>query len=144
VSNKQSKEAKRKRNKKRALLRERHGERSVHRVNVDIHHECRYIIERAQAGEGRLVVLGNLLLFSTESRDAWLLDLEDGFALCLARDGEPQPYRIVETPDTFAIEWSAKFGIDGDTFVVADNSGKVRAIHGYPTDQIAAASGRGT
>jgi hypothetical protein len=134
-------EAKRRR-KKRELQRQRaHCPRTetvdARLAHVDIHRETRHIVQRAQAGEGRVVTLGNLVLFSTESRDAWLLDPEDNFALCLARDGEPMSYRIVETSSTFAIMWDATFEIRGQEFIVAERSGRVHSIHGYPAAQIA-------
>src|SRR5215831_14306986 len=37
---------------------------------------------------GRIVTIGQLLLFSTETGDAWLLDPADRLAARLARDGE--------------------------------------------------------
>lgn len=114
----------------------------VSRVGMDIRREIRYITERARAGEARLVQLGPFVLFSTETHDAWLLDAEDNFALCLLRDGQPQPYRIIDTLHKFAIEWNVTFQIDGACFVVVERSGKVRTILGYPTQQIAAACAR--
>lgn len=47
--------------------------------------------------------LGPLLFFSTETGDAWVLDPADHLALCLARDGEPLPANIIETPDTVRV-----------------------------------------
>ncbi len=70
-------------------------------VKTDVLREIRYITERARAEEARLVSVGNLVLFSTATRDAWLLDSEDSFALCVCRDGELQPYQIIDTPETF-------------------------------------------
>ena len=86
-----------------------------------------------------MVRVGNLVLFSTRSRDAWLLDVEDHFAIGLCRDGEPQPFRIVDSPDTLAIEWTARFTMDGAAFIVQERSGRVVTIHGYPVVEIAAA-----
>jgi hypothetical protein len=63
--------------------------------------------------------VGSLVLFSTATRDAWLLDAEDDLALCVCRDGVPQPVQIVDTPDQFGIHWTACFQIDGDAFIVA-------------------------
>jgi hypothetical protein len=112
-------------------------------VEIDIFREIRYIMELAQAGDSRLVMFLDFVLFSTETNDAWLLDSEDNLALCLMRDGKPQPYRIVDTPTTFAIEWNAKFEISDETFIVSERSGKVTSILGYPTVQIAnACAGR--
>jgi hypothetical protein len=108
-------------------------------IKPDIHREIRYITQLAQAEDSRIVTVGTLVLFSTRTRDAWLLDPEDGFAVCLCRDGEPQPFRIIDAPDTFAIEWTASFTIEGAAFIVQDRSGSVVVIHGYPTVEIAVA-----
>ncbi len=111
-------------------------------VKPDIHREVNYITQAAQAEESRIVALGNLVLFSTRTRDAWLLDPEDDFALCPCRDGEPQPVQIIDTPESFAIDWPVRFAIDGSTFIVQEKSGRVVAIHGYPTAEISAACHR--
>ena len=108
----------------------------------DVLREIGYITQRAQEEEVRVVVFGKLVFFSTATRDAWMLDPEDDFAMCLSRNGEPQPYEIGDTPTQFAIQWTAKFAIEGDAFVVEDQSGRVVAIRGYPTAEIAAACGR--
>jgi hypothetical protein len=133
--------------KRRLMRKQRPGERHAVRcvpegarfVQADLHGEIRHIVECAQAEDARLVTLGNLVLFSTRTRDAWLLDTEDKLALCLCRDGEPQPFRIMDAPDTFAIEWTAEFAIEGATFVVHEQSTRVVVIHGYPTSEIEAA-----
>ena len=49
-------------------------------------------------------------------------------ALCLAKDGEKLPFRIAKTPEKFAIEWNATYQIEGDKFVVIQNSGIARTI----------------
>jgi hypothetical protein len=85
------------------------------------------------------VSLANLVLFSTRSQDAWLLDPEDDFAVCLCREGEPQSFRIVDAPDSFAIEWPATFAIEGTKFIVHDRAGGAVVIDGYPTEEIAVA-----
>jgi hypothetical protein len=108
-------------------------------VKLDIEREIRYITKRAQAEDSRVVTLGNLVLFSTRTRDAWLLDAEDNFAMCLCREGKPQPFRIIDGPETFAIEWTADFVIEGEAFIVRERTGRVVKIHGYPTVEICAA-----
>jgi hypothetical protein len=50
--------------------------------------EVRYIQRRAADHDGRIVTIGRLVLFSTETGDAWLLDPADRLAARLARDGE--------------------------------------------------------
>jgi hypothetical protein len=102
--------------------------------------EVRYIQERAADHDGRLVVLGQLILFSTDSGDAWLLDVTDRLATRLARDGDPEPIALEETDTSFAIEWKGRYHIEGPAFVFADrDSGRVRTILGYPTQEIARA-----
>jgi len=129
--------------------RERRRERSApidaSFVKPDIRREIRYITQLAQTEDSRIVTVGNLVLFSTRTRDAWLLDPEDDFAVCLCREGEPQPFRIIDAPDTFVIEWTASFAIEGAEFIVQERSGSVVVIHGYPTVEISAACrGRST
>jgi hypothetical protein len=109
----------------------------VSRDQVSIQGEARYIIERAQEHDARVVMLGPLVFFSTETGDAWMLDPEDGLALCLARGGDEQPFTIHEAPTNFGIEWNANYRIEGDLFVVAERTGSVKSIFGYPVREIA-------
>ena len=59
--------------------------------------EVRYVQRRAAACDGRIVTIGQLLLFSTDTGDAWLLDRSDQLATRLARNGEAEPIDIEET-----------------------------------------------
>ena len=110
--------------------------KKLNREQIRILGETNYIISRAQHYDSRVVSLGSLIFFSTETGDSWMLDCNEGLALCLARDGGKQRFRIVETPDKFAIEWNATYQIEGDKFTVIDNSGQARTIIGYPTEEI--------
>ena len=84
------------------------------------------------------MTVGQLILFSTEAGDAWLLDPADRLAARLARDGESEPIHIEETDTTFAIGWKGRYRIERPAFVYADNdSGRVTTILGYPTDRLA-------
>ena len=109
---------------------------------ANIPQEVRHIIDCAYYRDARLVRLGSLLLFSTETGDAWLLDVEDNHALCLLRDSEAQLYVIDETTDNYIIAWDASYQIRGDAFVVYKKSGEIRTIIGYPTKEIARLSGK--
>ena len=98
----------------------------------------RYIQRQAANQHGRIVTVGLLILFSTKTGDAWLLDPADRLAARLARDGESEPIHIEETDTTFAIGWKGRCRIEGPAFVYADNdSGRVTTILGYPTDRLA-------
>lgn len=103
---------------------------------VSVRGEAEYIVRRAARGKAHVVTLGLLLFFSTETGDAWVLDPDDQLALCLASDGAPQPARITETPDNFAIEWAATYRIDGDVMTLIEPSGRERAVMGYPVGEI--------
>ena len=48
--------------------------------------EVRYIQRRAADHTGRVISIGQLILFSTKTGDAWLLDPSDQLAARLARD----------------------------------------------------------
>ena len=99
--------------------------------------EVRYIQRRAAEHDGRIVTIGQLVLFSTETGDAWLLDPPDHLAARLARDGDPEPIHIEDTDTTFAIEWKGQYYIEGGTFVYVDGSGRMTAISGYPMRKLA-------
>jgi len=105
-------------------------------LKLNIPGEIDYIIGRAQNGEARIVTIGPLVLFSTETGDAWMLDPEDRLALCLARGGERESFTVTETPKGYAVAWQASYRIDGEKFVVLEQSGRIRTIFGYPTKKI--------
>ena len=94
--------------------------------------EARYIQKSALEGYTRVVKFGPLIFFCA-NRDAWMLDPEDHFARCLMRDGEKLPLGITENRQQFGVEWNADYHIEGDVFTVAERSGSVRSIIGYPT-----------
>ena len=114
----------------------------LRREQVSITGEANYIISRAKSNGVRVVILGPLIFFSTETGDAWVLDPEDGLALCLAQGGEAQPFTITETTTDFSIEWKASYQIDGDVFIVTEGAGRTRSILGYPTAEILRATRR--
>jgi hypothetical protein len=102
--------------------------------------EVVYIQNKAAEHDGRVVHLGQLVLFSTDTGDAWLLDVTDQLAAPLARNGDPEPIRLEETDTRFAIGWKGHYHIEGSAFLYADrDSGRVRTIFGYPTQAIARA-----
>jgi hypothetical protein len=57
--------------------------------------------------------IGQLILFSTKTGDAWLLDPADQLAARLAREGDSEPIPIEETDTTFAIGWKGRYRIEG-------------------------------
>ena len=102
--------------------------------------EVRYMQGKAADHDGRMVVLGQLILFSTDTGDAWLLDVADHLAARLARDGDPEPIHLEETATSFAIEWKGHYRIEGSAFVYADrDTGRITTVLGYPTQKIAQA-----
>jgi hypothetical protein len=100
--------------------------------------EVWYIQRRAANHDGRVVSFGQLLLFSTDTGDAWLLDRSDRLAVRLARDGEPEAVHIEDTDTSFAIGWKGHYRINGPAFVYSDGeTGSVVTVLGYPTEKIA-------
>jgi hypothetical protein len=99
--------------------------------------EVRHIQRCAARHDGRIVTIGQLILFSTQTGDAWLLDKEDGLAAPLARHGDPEPIRIEETDANFSIEWKGSYRIEGVAFVFVDGTTRgTRTILGYPTQKL--------
>ena len=68
-----------------------------------------YIQDKAADHDGCIVTIGQLILFSTDTGDAWLLDITDQLAARLAKDGDPEPIYPEETDTSFAIEWKGHY-----------------------------------
>src|SRR5271169_2903044 len=121
----------------RKPIRRGSGKRIVEGRGFRLADEVRYIQRRAADYDSRIVSIAQLVLFSTESGDAWLLDPADRLAARLARDGESEPIHIEETDTTFAIGWKGRYRIDGPAFVYSDqDTGRVATILGYPTERL--------
>ena len=98
--------------------------------------EVRHIQQCAARHDGQIVTVGQLILFSTQTGDAWLLDATDQLAAQLARDGDPEPIHIEETDANFTIDWKGHYRIEGDAFVFVDRKTRgTRTILGYPTQK---------
>ena len=113
------------------------GRRMVDGKNLRLADDVRYIQRRAAKHDGRIATIGQLVLFSTETGDAWLLDPSDQLAARLARDGAPEPFHIEENETTFTIEWKGRYRIEGTAFVYMDReTGRLATIYGYPTNKL--------
>jgi hypothetical protein len=107
------------------------------RESLHLAKEVRSIQHRAAEHDGRIVSIAPLVLFSTHTGDAWILEPADQLAARLAIGGDPLPVHIEETETKFAIGWQGRYRIDGDTFVYEDNqSRRLVAIRGYPVKQL--------
>ena len=96
--------------------------------------EIHSIQHRAAEHDARIVSIGPLVLFSTHTGDAWILDPADQLAARLAYDGDPLAFYIEGTETNYAIGWQGRYRIDNDTFVYEDNqTHRLIAIRGYPT-----------
>src|ERR1700730_17626258 len=82
--------------------------------------EIRYIQDKAAEHDLRIVTIGQLILLSTETGDAWLLDVTDKLAARLARDGDPEPIHLKETDTSFVIGWKGHYHIEGPAFIYSD------------------------
>jgi hypothetical protein len=73
----------------RTTIKRGPGKRLVDGKSFHLGDEVRYIQRRAARHDGRIVSIGQLVLFSTETGDAWLLDPSEQLAAQLAHDGDP-------------------------------------------------------
>jgi hypothetical protein len=96
------------------------GNRSLDGKDFRLSDEIDSIRSRAAEYDGRLVTVGPLALFSTDTGDAWVLDPADHLAARLARDGDPEEVYFEETDTNFAIGWKGNYQIDGDAFIYID------------------------
>src|ERR1700680_2152489 len=101
----------------RTTMKRGAGKRRVDGKSLRLADEVRSIQRRAAGHDGRVVTIGQLVLFSSETGDAWLIDRDDRLALRLARQGDPEPFHIEETESSFAIDWRGHYRIEGAAFV---------------------------
>ena len=122
----------------RRTIKRSAGKRRIHGKDFLLAEEIEYIRSRAAEHDGRLVTVGPLVLFSTETGDAWLLDPAYSLAARVARDGDPEDVHFEETDTNFAIGWKGNYQINGDAFVFIDrDTARVTTILGYPTRKLA-------
>lgn len=122
----------------RRTIKRRPGKTAITGKDFRLAEEIDYIQGRAADRDGRLVTVGPLVLFSTETGDAWLLDPADHLAARLARDGDPEELYFEETDSSFAIGWKGNYQINGDAFVFIDrDTARITTVLGYPTHRLA-------
>jgi len=107
------------------------------RDSLHLAKEVRSIQRRAADHDGRIVTIGPLVFFSTETGDAWMLEPAGHLASRLATDGDPLPVHIEETETRYAIGWQGRYRIEGQMFIYEDTgSHRVTAIQGYPVQRL--------
>lgn len=122
----------------RKRFKVRAGRSAIAGKDFQLAEEIQYMQRRAADRDGRFVTVGPLVLFSTETGDAWLLDPADRLAARLARDGDPEDLYFEESDSRFAIGWKGTYRIDGDAFTFIDrDTGSISTILGYPTLRLA-------
>ncbi len=110
---------------------------------LNLAQQVRAIQHRAAEHAARIVSIGPLLLFSTATGDAWILDPADQLATRLAENGDPLDVYLEETDTSYAIGWNGHYRIEHHTFVYEDNEiRRLTAIQGYPTQQLLRAIGK--
>jgi hypothetical protein len=122
---------------KRRPVKRGRGRQLIAGEDFNLVDEVTYLQQRAANRVGRIVTVGPLLLFSTETGDGWLLDPADHQAAPIARDGDALPISIEDTEKMFSIAWKGSYAIVGDVFTFQDAvSGRMTTIVGYPTPQL--------
>ncbi len=102
--------------------------------------EVEKIQQAAVAGKSEVRTIGVFVLFSTESGNAWLLELTDMDALLVARDGAACEVDIIESAETMEINWSHQFAVRNKRLVVTSYADKTeQVLEGCPTHSIWAA-----
>ncbi len=115
----------------------------VQRLNVPerdeilIVEEVERIISFAEHRRCLIAYFGNLILFSTERGDAWLIDPKRKYALCLALAGKRQKFEVSDKDKKYMIAWTSDFYIISNKFVVTDDKTKrIKTYYGYPTKEL--------
>src|SRR3981081_1284099 len=81
------------------------GKRMVDGKSFRLADEVRYVQRCAAKHDGRIITVGQLILFSTQTGDAWLLDPTDRLAARVARDWGLETVDIEETDVAFPTRW---------------------------------------
>ncbi len=95
-------------------------------------HKASQMVDNALVKDPKVDCIGNFILFSTVSGDAWMLDHRGNRALKLAEKGQALSYRIIETKEKFSIEWKERFRIEDDNFIATRNN-EEKIYPEYPT-----------
>ena len=103
---------------------------------VDYAAEAKLVQQRASLGQPSAIRIGLIVLFSTATRDAWMIEVQTGSAARLACAGEIRPIPIEETSGKFEIAWDSRHRLDDDNFTVIENDGNTETFSGYPVAQI--------
>ena len=115
------------------------GIQSIAPKDLRIKEEVRYIQRCATKFDARVVGLGQIFSFSTQTGDAWLLDPADHLAARVAKDGNREDIYIEETDTSYAIRWKGNYQIEGSAFIYTDwETGRIITTLDYPVEQIAA------
>jgi hypothetical protein len=83
-----------------------------------------------------VIRLGDIVFFSTAGGDAWMFDVKDGEAACLARAGRSQAVPIEETDQKLLVAWQADCRIEDDAFTVIERDGSTCSFIDYPMEEI--------
>jgi hypothetical protein len=110
--------------------------RSVNDDETGYTAEAELVQRRAQRHEPSVIRRGQIIFFSTESGDAWVLDAKGGEAACLAREGALDPIPIEESATRFGVAWQGRYRFEGNLFIVAAESGGESVMPGYPAKEI--------
>lgn len=105
-------------------------------------HECDAIAKAELDGEIRVVMtgpelrVGPFILFSTGIGDAWALDPNEDYAMCLVWRSQKIEPDIRDDPKTMEIHWHGEYELLGDFFRVKTLHPEIgeRAIGGYPLE----------
>lgn len=106
--------------------------------------ECEAIIAAELRGQAKAVMtgpelqVGPFVLFSTGIGDAWLLEPDEGIAMCLVWQGARQEVGINDSPSRVEIAWDCEYELLGDFFRVESEHPVIgsRAIGGYPLEGV--------
>jgi hypothetical protein len=104
----------------RSRIKRGPGKRMVDGKSFRLADEVRYIQRRAAEHDSRIVSIGQVVLFSSESGDAWMLEPSEYLAVRLASDGHPEPIHIEDTETTFTVAWTGQCRIMGPAFLYTD------------------------
>jgi hypothetical protein len=103
------------------------------RQSLHLAKEIRSIQRQAAEHDGRVVSIGPLVFFSTDTGDAWILEPAAALACRLAVGGDATEIFFEESETGYAIDWQGHYRIEGELFTYEERASHRRiTIGGYP------------
>ena len=108
-------------------------------LKISLMSEIESIQKTASEKKQKIRELGVFIFLSTETGDAWLLEITESDAVQLARAGGPLDTPVDENPETIEVNWSHTYDFSNKEFELTAYSDKSKMVmEKYPVKEVSA------